>query len=270
MLTPYRFSGIISGMNSFSLNGYDPMPRLSVFATAVSLACLGPVHAQDVSPREAFVEANILSIYYHELGHAIIDLMEVPIFGQEEDAADVLSVLLINWLFDEETAVSIAYDAAFGYINDPDGTHAVHYWDIHGPDEQRYYNHVCIFFGANPEERQDLALDLGLPEDRAQWCSVEYAQAEEAWGLIFDEMDEHVEGVPMVFVPADDADRVNRILAAEVANMNTIVKLPEAVTVKVDACGEANAFYDPADISITFCTEFIAHLEDIYDKTTEN
>ncbi len=246
------------------------MPRLPFIATAFSLAYLSPLHAEELTPREAFVEANILSIYYHELGHAIIDLMEVPMFGQEEDAADVLSVLLINWLFDEETAVSIAYDAAFGYINDPEGVNEVQYWDLHGPDEQRYYNHVCIFYGANPDEREDIAEELGLPDDRADWCHVEYEQAENSWGMIFDEMDEHVEGVPMVFVPGDDADVVNRILENEVANINSVVKLPDEVTVKVEACDEANAFYDPSDISITFCTEFIAHLEDLYDQTGEN
>nr|WP_237029054.1 DUF4344 domain-containing metallopeptidase [Phaeobacter porticola] len=40
--------------------------------------------------------------------------------------------------------------------------------------------------------------------------------------------------------------------------------------VKVESCGDANAFYDPEDVSITFCTEFIAHLEGLFDKTAAN
>lgn len=248
------------------------MYRLALLATALSVACLAPVHAQDTSARDAFVEANILSIFYHELGHAVVDLMEVPIFGQEEDAADVMSVLLMNWLFKEETARSIAYDSAFGFINDPEQTQEVQYWDLHGPDEQRYYNHVCIFYGANPDEREDLAQELGLPEDRADWCPEEYEQAENAWGMIFDEMDNQTAGVPMVFVSGDGqgADIANRMLAAEVDNLNADIKLPQEVTVKVESCDEANAFYDPAEVSITFCTEFIAHLEDIYDNMADN
>ena len=49
-----------------------------------------------------FIHANIVSVFYHELGHAIVDVMRLPIFGQEEDAADVLSILLIDEYFEED------------------------------------------------------------------------------------------------------------------------------------------------------------------------
>lgn len=193
--------------------------------------------------------------------------MEVPIFGQEEDAADMMSVLLMDWLFEEETAQPIAYDSAFGHINAPKQIQEVTYWDLHGPDEQRYYNHVCIFYGANTDEREALAHELGLPADRAETCPYEYDQAADARGTIFDEMDDQSTGEPMIF-EADtgtDAAIANRILDAEVANMNGDLKLPEAVTVKVISCDQTNAFYDPQDISIIFCTEFVPHLEILYE-----
>ena len=77
-----------------------------------------------------FVISNLASVLYHELGHAIIDQMQLPIFGQEEDAADVLSVLLIDRLYQEENAQAVAYDAAFGFDAKPKaspffGTHMV-------------------------------------------------------------------------------------------------------------------------------------------------
>lgn len=28
--------------------------------------------------REAFVEANLLGVFYHELGHALIDILQLP------------------------------------------------------------------------------------------------------------------------------------------------------------------------------------------------
>ncbi|MGB1209146.1 MAG: DUF4344 domain-containing metallopeptidase, partial [Paracoccaceae bacterium] len=59
--------------------------------------------------RDAFVDANVLGIFYHELGHAMIDILDLPIFGQEEDAADVASVMLIDALWEEETALDLAY-----------------------------------------------------------------------------------------------------------------------------------------------------------------
>lgn len=248
------------------------MRCLTSFAAIASMAFLAPVHAQDATPKEAFVEANILSIFYHELGHTVIDLMEIPIFGQEEDAADVMSVLLIDWLFDEEAAQAIAYDSAFGFISDHEQTEAVPYWDLHGPDEQRYYNHVCLFYGANPDEREELASDLGLPDERAETCPEEYDQAASSWGAVFDDMDDQAPGVPMVFAIGigENTEIINRMLEAEVRSMNDDLKLPQSVTVKVVSCDEPNAFYDPQDVSIIFCTEFIPHLEEMYDTVSAN
>lgn len=240
------------------------MKRFSLLVTLCALAL--PVQAQNLTDKEAFIDANIRAIFYHELGHAVIDIMEVPIFGQEEDAADVMSVLLIDGLYEEDAAQSIAYDSAFGFINDPDGTEEVAYWDLHGPDEQRYFNHICLFYGANPDERDDLAIELGLPEERAEYCPDEYDQAADSWGSVFDRMDAQKSGVPMVFEASTDssADIANRILREEVASMNGDFKLPQELLVKVESCDEPNAFYDPQDVSITLCTEFVEHLDDLY------
>jgi len=85
-------------------------------AAFVSQAAMTPVvWAQTDSAEDRFVESNLNSVFYHELGHAVIDLMQLPIFGQEEDAADVLSVLMIHELFEEDAAQIVAYDAAFGF-----------------------------------------------------------------------------------------------------------------------------------------------------------
>lgn len=242
-----------------------PVFRLSLLVLAL-LPLSIPANAQDVDEQEAFVEANILSIFYHELGHAVIDLMQVPIYGQEEDAADVMAVLLINELFEEAAAQSIAYDSAFGFINDPKQIEEVAYWDLHGPDEQRYYNHVCLFYGANAEERETLADDLGLPKERAETCSEEFALAHDSWSAIFDEMDAKTTGGSLVFSEGSGeyAQIINQLLAVEVVNINADFRLPQEVRVNVESCGEPNAFCDPESISITFCTDFVPQLESLF------
>ena len=52
------------------------------------------------------------------MGHALIDIEGIPIFAQEEDAADVFSIYMIDSVFEEETAVALAYDAAFGFLGE--------------------------------------------------------------------------------------------------------------------------------------------------------
>ena len=59
--------------------------------------------------------------------------MQVPIFGQEEDAADVFSLLLIDEVFEPESANIIAYDAAFRFHAEAQ-ENTLTFWDLHGPE----------------------------------------------------------------------------------------------------------------------------------------
>jgi len=245
---------------------------LRVLLTIALTICSGSLAAQDEpppDPKADFVAANILGIFYHELGHALIDIEEVPIFAQEEDAADVFSIYLIDTLFDEESAEALAYDAAFGFWAEAENrnrfTDEIAWWDVHGPDEQRFYNTVCIFYGANPEARQDFAEDLGLPEERAEYCPFEYDQANAAWGGILDEIAERRVGARIVFSSEDDL-LATELLREEVAFLNQEFTLSDALTVAVAPCGEANAFYDPNERAITFCSEFEDYLWELADR----
>ena len=92
----------------------------------------GQSNAEKIAARDAYVSSNIVSIFYHELGHAIIDKMSVPIFGQEEDAADVLSILMIDQVYDEESAQDVAYDAALGFLADAEQAEELAFWGCMG------------------------------------------------------------------------------------------------------------------------------------------
>jgi hypothetical protein len=235
---------------------------LCILALAVT-----PVRADEAE--DAFVEANILGVFYHELGHALIDVLQMPVFGQEEDAADVASIILIDQLFEPEAALQMAYDVSDGFwaeaqanLDDP-----VPYWDVHGPDEQRFYNTVCIFYGGDPDTRDDFAEDMELPEERAEYCEEEYQLAVDSWGAIFDDLTG--DGMPMAFVADEPETFTAQLIAAEVDALNADFAFPSEINVRAESCGEANAFYDPSDQSITMCEEFEAHLRELYVLLTE-
>ncbi|SHH91661.1 DUF4344 domain-containing metallopeptidase [Marivita hallyeonensis] len=213
---------------------------------------------------DAFVEANILGIFYHELGHALIDVLQMPVFGQEEDAADVASILLIDQFFEPEAALQMAYDVSDGFWAEAEVNHddPVPYWDVHGPDEQRFYNTVCLFYGGDPETRDVFAEDMGLPEDRAEYCPEEYDLALDSWGAVFDDLTG--DGVPMAFVTEGPGSITSDVIGAEVAALNEDFAFPSEILVRVEPCGEANAFYDPSDQSIIMCQEFEDHLRDLF------
>ena len=55
---------------------------------------------EKITACDAYMSTNIVSIFYHELGHTSIDKMLIPIFVLEEDAAGVLSILMIDQVYD--------------------------------------------------------------------------------------------------------------------------------------------------------------------------
>lgn len=233
-------------------------------AAAFAVALTSTVAADEAE--DAFVEANILAIFYHELGHAMIDLLQLPVFGQEEDAADVASILMIDAFFEPEAAIDLAYDAAFGFaaeamMGEAEGEE-VAWWGVHGPNEQRFYNTVCLFYGADPEARDDFAADMGLPEERAETCEEEFELAWGSWGPVLDELFE-ARGVPLRF-DAQARGLTAEVIAAEVDALNAEFRWPQELRVVVAPCGTANAWYDPNAVEVTMCTEFADHLRELY------
>lgn len=232
------------------------MRLISRLLCASVFAIASPSVAEEVYPVDDYVQSNLISILYHELGHAIIDLMHLPVFGQEEDAADVASILLIDRFYDEESAIAIAYDSAYGFLAEADATgNDIAYWDVHGLDLQRYYTLVCLFAGANIEAREDIAIELDLPEERLDTCAEEFALAFDSWSPVFDDLSSNAPGRSFRYVGREDTV-TEQLISQEVAALNADFELPVALDVIVEPCGEANAFYDPAIPAIVICSEF--------------
>jgi hypothetical protein len=217
----------------------------------------------------AFIENEVIATFYHEMGHALIDLLELPVLGREEDAADGLSVVLMEEIWLEDSAAEILRSDALSYElmakEQEKGGLDAYFADEHSLNIQRYYNVVCLFYGANPEVRAGLATELGLPDDRAERCESEYAQASGSWLSVI-EAAEAGEGAPIVMAEGMEGLPLADILAGEVATLNEKFTLPEQVTVVVADCDEANAFYYSGDRTITMCNEYAEYLQALWEQ----
>lgn len=214
-----------------------------------------------------YVDSNTLAIFYHELGHALIDVMNLPVLGQEETAADVLSVLLFDYIFVEDDAEAIARDVAASFLlaaAEPDSEPA--FWDVHGLDLQRFFTLVCLHYGAFPERRSGFRKDMKLPDERAEGCAQERALADDSWGVFLDEISSGEAGsAKLTFRKAVEPETeaqatMVETLETEVREWNAFAGLPGAVTVVFDRCDEINAFYTPDDRTITMCAEYADYL----------
>lgn len=117
-----------------------------------------------------------LAVVLHEAGHALVDVLEIPITGREEDAVDQLSAWI---LIEAEDVDSVRGAAATYYIDDDVGDDD--FADEHSLNKQRYFNLVCWAYGSDPDNQQDLIESWELPEARAERCVDEYAMLDRSW-----------------------------------------------------------------------------------------
>lgn len=150
------------------------------------------VYSDAAEAEQAAVDATVF-IFHHELGHALVDLLELPITGKEEDAVDDLAtlVLLHDWEDGDISALNAAeafyrigeLEEAAGEKNGESAIEALPFYDEHSLGKQRYYQIACIVYGSDPEAHKDLVGE-DLPEERARRCSAEYQQKANSWGTL--------------------------------------------------------------------------------------
>jgi hypothetical protein len=118
-----------------------------------------------------------LEVVLHEFGHAVFDYLTVPVLGREEDAADQFAAYVLLQ-FAESDARRLIYGVAYSYnIDASQPTTKKHpYADEHGLPAQRFYNVLCMAYGADSKTFADLVEKKYLPSERAEGCADEYDQ----------------------------------------------------------------------------------------------
>lgn len=123
--------------------------------------------------------------FYHELGHALIDIYDLPATGREEDAVDQLAtVMLLETWEGEDSELAILSSAEWFDLDASESEDDPDMADEHALDEQRYYNLVCWIYGSDPEYFSDVAEEWELPEARAERCEGEYQRMSQAWNSL--------------------------------------------------------------------------------------
>ncbi len=119
--------------------------------------------------------------FFHELGHCLIDVWDLPATGREEDAVDQLAVwiLLDGTPEGEDMVLSAAIFFDLFSANETKGN--LPFWGEHSFNKQRFYNTLCLTYGSNPEKGKNLIGGKGLPIERAARCQQEFKRTDRAW-----------------------------------------------------------------------------------------
>lgn len=140
--------------------------------------------SRNVTPDEAMVWANEF-IVAHEMGHALVHELDIPVTGREEDAVDGFAAYLLadNPKFGPSTALSAAvffdaYRQLRGKLKSAD------FADEHSILEQRIYQFLCWVYGSDPQTYRPLVGRGGLPRSRAARCGDEWKQLTHSWDVL--------------------------------------------------------------------------------------
>jgi hypothetical protein len=137
----------------------------------------------------------IIDTVLHEVGHAIFDMLDIPVLGREEDAADLFSAyILLQFASDDARRLIqgvgfMMASEAKAALEEP--TKLKTFSNEHGLPAQRYYNLLCMAYGSNPKIFGNMVLRGRLPKERADGCAEEYAMLRRAFSrLILPYVDE--------------------------------------------------------------------------------
>jgi hypothetical protein len=146
---------------------------------------LAPTEPVNGLPPSRVMMGALTGVVLHEVGHALFDNLQVPVFGREEDAADQFAAFLALQ-FDQDVAVTVVTGLAYAQLALKNAGMGVIYdrrsfSDEHGTADQRFYNILCIAYGSDPGTFASFADPSVLPPDRAEGCKKEYAQVRDAF-----------------------------------------------------------------------------------------
>jgi hypothetical protein len=137
-----------------------------------------------LTPKDAMV-GPVVEVFLHEVGHAVVQLLDIPYFGRQEDVADYFATyVLLQFAKDDARRLILGTSLLSGTEAMEEQSKAPELRllaDTHSLPAQRYFNRWCMAYGADPELFGD-AIQLGMvPQHRARGCRYEWLTNEFAF-----------------------------------------------------------------------------------------
>lgn len=144
---------------------------------------------------------DVLTFFlYHEAGHAMASILNLPVTGKEEDSVDQLAAYLE--ISDKTSSgADAAVNAAVGFNSFQPAAldllfNKMAFADEHSLGRQRFYNVLCWVYGSDTQRWAKLVTDGSLPTDRGMRCRKEYSQLSKSWKTLLSPYAPSTPGTP--------------------------------------------------------------------------
>jgi putative metallopeptidase DUF4344 len=141
----------------------------------------------DPKLRSTMVAGTFIQVVLYEVAQGVLDILDTPLWGRRGDAADRLAALVMVRFGEDFALRTITATTNFFHASRRTWTGS-DFADVTSPEEQRYYNYLCIAYGGAPQSF-DFLVNVPkdqqqiLPHARAVRCEGEYRQIQHAFDL---------------------------------------------------------------------------------------
>jgi hypothetical protein len=220
----------------------------------------------------------MLFVLLHEMAHASITQMGLPVLGRIEDTADTYAALRLirsGSNFSHRVLIEAAEGWFMAERRDQKTGDKVAYYDEHGLNRQRAYQIVCLMVGSDVEKFKDLAKETKLPEERQESCAGDFSNAAYSWDLVLKPHrrapDQPKTKIDVVYGPAEGRAATAQQVARAIRLLETVAEhaadefaWPAPFTLEMQTCGNPNARWDLPTHKLTVCYELAAEFADLY------
>jgi hypothetical protein len=249
-----------------------------VARTLPSKVGLGGLPAQQQRQLVESMAGNMVFVLTHELGHAIISEMQLPVLGREEDIADTFAILTALKVVANDFSAGVLKHAAKGWflsaLRDSRNGETPSYFERHSLDEQRAYQIVCLMIGFDPVKFADLAEETGLPRDRRRTCVWDYDTTAQSWARVMTPHRRPADQPPTriqviygtgegEFAPYAEAFRSMRLLEA-FADYASRYAWPAPFVMEMRTCGEVGARWTIPTRRLHICYELAQEFLELF------
>ena len=233
-----------------------------------------------------YAEYVAAGVIYHEIGHYLIDIWDIPVFGNEEDIADsfIVYALLKN---------KSQYNSEEIYLQAVDDYHIIltetldeYYFRTllgrdfkeevisHSSDKRRFYNLACFIKDGNEAYFDNYISERNISHLLEEKCNSKYDDLVNSWSYFVKDSwkgyDETQNKVIPIFENSNDEFYMK--VKAYLENSNIIndalrrfpIELPQNLNVVFTTCdGTINAFYYQDKKEIVMCYEYLMDVRNL-------
>jgi len=225
-----------------------------------------------------FVAGNMLFVLLHEMAHAVVRDMEIPILAREEDDADTFAAIRLIKI---QSLVSnrVLSEAAQGFFmsnrRDQKERNAIVYYDQHGLDLVRAYRIVCLMVGFDKDQFKHLAAETKLPDDRQVTCPDDFTKNSNGWDFVLkphlrasnqpkakiDVIYGDAKGELEIHAKSFRSTHLLEIVAQHAADQFV---WPAPFTIEMQSCGLINATWVASTRKLVLCYELAQDFAELY------